>query len=483
MRFFYLSAVLILILHSSINAEKITYDTNAQFQQQLEPLLIHPDTLKQLTLERNSQRILDNHSPIDLAPLSHFENLTDLIMTTSNPSFGSQWLSGSFSKSQLDTLYSLPALPGLQKLTINYGYFVSGWNPATGNPDFDVGPLFTFLSHFPHLQSLNLSNNANLLYASKMKHPDLSKLAPLTELRELYLDGNGGSLFGLDHLQNLTTFSYANNPYNSTTNLDYIFKLVNLESLNISHSFIYAFGGLTRYLKPLAHLKELRLANLKEPRRVSSAIDSLAFAHLYPNLKLLDIGGNDLSQLNLVELGNFKQLKSLNISQTLLSKDQARDLQYMESLESLEELNASQTTVRGFDFSKIGPHLKHLDLHESNVTNGDATSIQRLKALEWLSLASTKMDGKMVKKLASLPDLKVLKLSGINMLEADFSGLTALEDLDLSGATLSPESWESIKDLKGLKRLNLRGIISKYTSPATIAEKLHEALPDCEIIK
>ncbi len=263
--------------------------------------------------------------------------------------------------------------------------------------------------------------------------------------------------------------------------LNQLFKLKNLEEPSISYSF-NAYTNLVAQFEPLKSLKILRMSG--------TPLNTLDFAHLFPNLEVLNINDIDLQKIDLQLLKKFKNLKSLGISSVKMTETQFCQLASVISTMNLEELNlgcetsvysvSGKMNVHGFDFSLLPANLKSLILDHTNVTDEDLSTILSLKGLKKLSFeAAPNMTGKGITRLASLPMLKELIL-GNNFrpqrdLDIDFSIFTHLDHLDLALSSFSPESWRSLCKLKSLKILNL-----DYWS--LFFDEIEAALPECRLL-
>lgn len=220
-----------------------------------------------------------------------------------------------------------------------------------------------------------------------------------------------------------------------------------------------------------------------------SKLNSLDFSHFAPNLEFISLQGfhfgpieeRSLLENQLQELESLDSLGILDLSYGTFSSENIEQTLYF-SLPKLQELNLRGSNIRGAHFDHFSPNLKRLNLENSNVGGRDVKNIAKLNFVEQLNLNSTSITGASIKALAMMPTLKILSLANTNMKKADFSHLQNIEELDLSYAELTLESFNTLSLLTQLKKLDVR-YIKGYSISNSDINLLQAILKDCEINK
>lgn len=509
----------------------------------------------------------------DLSFIETFKNLRKICFSESG--MNTLYLDDLQNDIQVYSLFSIPPMPNLDELSIYDAGLVKSSLKYS-----EAAKLLKWVSQFPNLKILNLSRNNHLLHNTlskdtykrnfsdiEIKYHDFSILSGLKNLEEIIIKNSSsyniytkGQLNGIDKLQQLKKVDFSYNPWDwDGESLSLLFKLNNLEELNISYSFIYNRDSLRKYneLDYLSYLgmsvsrQELDYSNyfwislndkgrnidnikyalnyaqnkvvqrehyrnfnidytwdmvsrfkplnsLKKLQMDGTPLNTLDFAHLFPNLEWLDIKKCYLVKLDMRHLKDFTNLKHLGLGSTKMPRKQAQQLKAIAPLMNLEELDLGESgiqypgwqeievkclNVRDLDICSLAPNLKTLNLFATNVNENDIASILPLKALENLSLGHTDLQGVELNQLAKLPSLKVLNLFRCNLEGIDFSKFHHLEYLDLDSSTISQESWETLRTLKSLKTLDISEIhITNETIKCMTISELAKALPECHII-
>jgi hypothetical protein len=130
-------------------------------------------------------------------------------------------------------------------------------------------------------------------------------------------------------------------------------------------------------------------------------------------------------------------------------------LQYLPLLSKLEwlEIGGGKVTAAGIAKLKGCSLLARLFIHDISLSGDELAWLSSLLKLESLSLARTGINGKVVKNLASTT-LTVLNLSGDDIGDGDMGEIARLKDLEVLGLADTKISGAGIKKIEGMKRLN-----------------------------
>jgi Leucine-rich repeat (LRR) protein len=190
--------------------------------------------------------------------------------------------------------------------------------------------------------------------------------------------------------------------------------------------------------------------------RVSTAVDGQVTA--------VHLRASWVSDGDLLLVASLPQLQKLDLSQTRIS-DQG--LAYLRTCANLADVNLAYAERIGdpaHAVVKSWKKLRRLNLRGTVVADETATSAAALPELEILDIADTLVGDIGVEALAIAPKLKELSIGNIRMSEAGFQSLrqfTTLTTLDLSGkrhggpSNITTNGIDAIASLKQLKVLRL----------------------------
>lgn len=165
----------------------------------------------------------------------------------------------------------------------------------------------------------------------------------------------------------------------------------------------------------LASIKSLQAILMKktgfEPKRITDAgIQQLS---TLPQLEMLDLYGNAISNDGLRFVGQIRTLRELDLSLQAIDDLGLEHLQPLQRLERLDVLyavgfagptiaNQGMQTLRGLT------NLRHLNLIGAQIDDAALDQLAALQHLEYLQLANTKVTEKGIRKLqAVLPDCQI----------------------------------------------------------------------------
>ncbi|XP_035845604.1 receptor like protein 21 isoform X1 [Helianthus annuus] len=286
--------------------------------------------------------------------------------------------------------------------------------------DKDPIPLwqlnFSHFLHFKELKSLDLSWN----YIGK-PIADIG-LEPLSSLKKL-------------ELLNLST------NYIETHIFPSLGALTSLKILDLSYINSYEGDNTPPFydISEFSILENLEVLDLTQIGCYGTLQGSEAVSIL-KKLKVLNLRGNQFNESLITSLGALSSLKSLDLSENLLSGSfPAQELSNLANLEKLD-----------------------LSLNKLNCTPSiqDCKSLMRLERLETISLGYNNFNKSIISCISFLPSLKILDLSGSLQFGSSFptqelSLLRKLKTLDLSFCEFQSHTFNELPNLPDLEVLML----------------------------
>ncbi|HEU5022364.1 MAG TPA: hypothetical protein VFT60_10745, partial [Bryobacteraceae bacterium] len=217
-------------------------------------------------------------------------------------------------------------------------------------------------------------------------HPiELTKLAGLTHLRDLYLPGpvwnpGGGNEDKTGVFQAFST-------------------LTNVERLGFGWHYNARievgdkdFGQLTTW------------TNLRQLRCSQCSISKLNLS-MFPKLQDLDLSFNPFTDEGMAGLAGLKDLRRLLLRDTLVTDE---GLKYLKDLTNLEELDLSGTKItnKGIEYLRGLKSMRRLNLLGAQADDSAMEILSGMPQLEVLNLYRTKITNSGVAKLETLKQLK-----------------------------------------------------------------------------
>lgn len=278
-------------------------------------------------------------------------------------------------------------------------------------------------------------NNVKELDLSGCDVHDITLLSACTKLEKLDLSDNSISdISALVDLPNLKELDISNN---RISDISPLMSVPKLEYLNLSGNRIKSVAA----LQDLSGLTELNVSG--------NELGSIAAIGRLTNLKTLWMDKVGLSDADLEELYNLKNLKKLSI------KDNA---------------DLSEAAVATLKKKLSGCSISHSELKSEIVLGGKSFAVdaENVEA-NGLGLSD-------ISKVSGFTNVKHLDLSNNSISRlSPLSTLKTLETLDLSNNSISDVS--ALTSLKNLKQLWLNG----NSISADQIQALKAALPDCYI--
>lgn len=278
-------------------------------------------------------------------------------------------------------------------------------------------------------------NNVTELDLSGCDVHDITLLSACTKLEKLDLSDN--SISDISALVDLPSLKELDISNNRISDISPLMSLPKLEYLNLSGNRIKSVAA----LQDLSGLTELNVSG--------NELGSIAAIGRLTNLKTLWMDKVSLSDADLEELYNLKNLKKLSI------KDNA---------------DLSEAAVATLKKKLSGCSISHSELKSEIVLGGKSFAVdaENVEA-NGLSLSD-------ISKASGFTNVKHLDLSNNSISRlSPLSTLKTLETLDLSNNSISDIS--ALASLKNLKQLWLNG----NSISADQIQALKAALPDCYI--
>jgi hypothetical protein len=129
----------------------------------------------------------------------------------------------------------------------------------------------------------------------------------------------------------------------------------------------------------------------------------------------------------------------------------------------------------------VSDSLRRLDLIDCSVTDSAATTIGRLKRLEFLNLDECSLDSEIYDAIASMDKLRWLRIVGANPSDADVGRLSSIRQrvaiVIIEGERLTDECVSSLVQMQSPSALTL---INTQISPNG-ETRLREAFPACHL--
>jgi hypothetical protein len=173
--------------------------------------------------------------------------------------------------------------------------------------------------------------------------------------------------------------------------------------------------------------------------------EAMAFLPALSKLEWLEIGGGKVSAAGAAHLKGCPELQRLYIYDINLAGDK---LQWLEALTKLEALSLQRTGIDASIMANIkAPGLVVLNLSGNPVGDDVLEAAARIKDLEVLSLADTKVTGQGLEKLRGMQRLNELNLMRCNVQDRDIEVFLSMPNLRIvyaEGCTLSSYGIQNV---------------------------------------
>jgi hypothetical protein len=173
--------------------------------------------------------------------------------------------------------------------------------------------------------------------------------------------------------------------------------------------------------------------------------EAMSFLPALSKLEWLEIGGGKVTAAGAAKLKGCTELRRLYIHDVSLAGDK---LQWLTALTKLEALSLQRT---GIDASIMGnikaPGLVVLNLSGNSIGDEALDAAARIKELEVLSLADTKVTGPGLEKLRGMRRLNELNLMRCNIQDRDIEVFMSMPNLRIVYAEGCPLSDYGIQNV------------------------------------
>lgn len=245
-------------------------------------------------------------------------------------------------------------------------------------------------------------------------------------------------------------------------------------------------------LKVLSNWKKLKWLDLTGA--VNLTDDDLDWIKQLSRLKHLSLAHTPISDRGFAPLACLSQLESLSL---LATRIKGSGLQALKAMPDLRELDLSYCEIslkqlEDFDFSNLRnlrlsgiksgddadsrlpmmPALVNLDLSYSSIGDALAQSVLQCKSLETIDISGMRNFSQALEACCELPGLKLLRANAVQLQPSDIelvSRQSALEELDLDGASWPENSFSAIKNLQTLVRFSCSNSLLSDTEVEAIS--------------
>jgi HEAT repeat protein len=229
----------------------------------------------------------------------------------------------------------------------------------------------------------------------------LVHLAPMTQLKELWLDGIPLTDAGMVHLRGLTrlrVLRFYGAPL-TDAGLANFQDMKELENLQLGHALITDEG-----MPIIGGLKKLQTLDLR------TKVTDAGLVHLegLSELRWLCLTGTSVGDVGLASVGKLSKLEWLMLEGTKVTD---AGLQNLKGLTRLNTLYLTQTSIgdAGLDFVAELKELERLKLNKTQVTDEGLLKLRGLAKLRDLEVHQSKVTQQGILRLKkSLPDVNVI---------------------------------------------------------------------------
>ena len=280
---------------------------------------------------------------------------------------------------------------------------------------------------------------------------DVKRLADLTGLEFLDLNGALITDAGLEHVKGLTGLLYLELNCTRITDagLEQLKGLTRLECLELYETRVTDAG--LAHLRGLARLERLTLSSTK--------IADAGLEHLQAltRLQQLDLTNTQITDVGLAHLKNLTTLQTLSVESTQITDAGLAHLAGLTGLQDLD-LTGTQVTDAGLEHLKALTGLQSVSLEKNPITGAGLAHLKSLTGLECLVLTDTRITDAGLEHLEGLTGLTDLWLNDTRITDAGLAhlkGLTRLEILGLSGTQVTDAGLEHLQGLSQLRTVHL----------------------------
>jgi beta-lactamase regulating signal transducer with metallopeptidase domain/Leucine-rich repeat (LRR) protein len=359
----------------------------------------------------------------------------------------------------------------------------------------------------PLANLVTLESLALIVTEQKDRLPlDLDWIMPLVELQRMTvsLPVSDVAMQRIGNMQNLRRL-WLDVGHVTDAGLANIEKLSRLEVLGLHDNTrpTQITTSALRGIGTLTNLKSLSFSSYRQSEHTLVNDEVLESWSGLTNLRVLNVTRCDLSPRGAATLANFQQLRSLQLHGTTGITDEMPSLS-----PHLRELSLRVPKLTNRGLAKIGElaKLEFLSLHDTrHMTGAGLKELEKLAALQWLTLSGATLNDSGTQALTQLPllteltmfdcklsddavaalgqlkHLTTLNLSSNNLTDSQvklLAGLSTLLDLDLGNNPITDAALPPLANLKQLRVLRLNEAETTEAGRAQLAKELPNATID-----
>lgn len=215
-----------------------------------------------------------------------------------------------------------------------------------------------------------------------------------------------------------------------------------------------------------------------------AAISHLASNNVLPNLASLDLADSDVTDLGMVHIAQFRNLKRLSLFYCSISNGGLRHISKLACLEVLN-LDSREIGDEGLWHLRNLRQLKSLDIFSGRITDVGCSHIAKIKSLESLELCGGGVTDFGCTMLATLHNLTSLNLSQneriTNRGAVTLAALSSLRALNLSNTRVNGAALGYFSDLLSLQSLSVYGCRGMEDSRGL--DRLQSGLPGLKCVR
>ncbi len=178
---------------------------------------------------------------------------------------------------------------------------------------------------------------------------------------------------------------------------------------------------------------------------------------LDPKTKKLDLVGSDVTNDGIDYITDLP-LESLRLDATKLTDEGIAKLAKIKTLRVLYIGDNPLLTAGGIKPLEALPNLRVLSVNAAPIGDEDLKALENFKALVFIDLGGTRVQGDGFVYLKQLPNLRSLYLTGLKLSKKgvkNLAELSNLEELEARGVEASDDLIEALLQMKNLHYLNL----------------------------
>lgn len=321
--------------------------------------------------------------------------------------------------SNVDTLILHALAPGLTTEGASQVGRLNGLNHIVVPKPTDAQVLLPYLWDRPSLEKIHLESTV-------VTDADLARLARLTDLKDLSLDGRRVTDAGFAHLAKLEDLQGLTLWECRVGDLSPLAGMKGLERLALSSQLGRANGGPPVDLAPLRGLSKLKSLSLFCIPVDDAGLDRIKGL---TQLASLDVSGEGITDAGLASIATMSKLVLLRIR-----KSSIRDLSQL---------------------SPILPRLRVLEIGETSIADDGLRPLAG-STLRMLFLRDTALSDERLEHLVKIKSLNLLDISGSMVSDAGLArlaGLTQLKELIIERTAVSEATLTALR--KALPRLTI----------------------------